>query len=297
MNTNPINDLDPPKEVQHSDSTSSSSMTVWRWLGALCCFILLRSLLYLSSTLPQWNEISLIGLTLLLGLIILAPQVRSGLIRRRLFLTQWLRDDHQLFHWLKGGAFYVGRHFVISFFWATLILVELQHFHLVEHWILLGGFGSAFVLQMVLFKILQKWLQKAPASVFAREWTVLCIRWGLVLVLIPTLFYLPKPDLNGLSFQEVLTFSLPKSDQVAYGLFGFLQLFSQVKENTFWWFILNYEQLITLPPLLLNLFHWILIGLYCLYSLSVIYAMSRLISGLIELTDPYFYRFIRSKPS
>jgi hypothetical protein len=268
-----------------------------RLLRAGLCFLFLYTLLYVSKQSSNWSELYLIGLTLLLGLIILAPQVRSGLIRRRLFLHQWLHNQSLWFDWLRGGIFYVGRHFLISFLWALLILVELQHLHYIEHWIFLSSFGIAIGLQLFLFKKFKSILKEAPASMYAREWTMILIRWGLILILIPAILYLPRPDLSGVSFQEAITFSLPKSDQVAYGLFGFLTLFSKIKEDLFWWFILNYEQLVDLPPLALEICWVLLVGLYYVYSLSVMYAISRLISGLLELTDPYFYRFIRSKSS
>ena len=279
------------------DSSLSSNSIAKRLIGGGVGLVSLGGLLYLSSTLPQWNEVPLIALTLILGLIILAPQVRSGLIRRRLFLQQWLREEGRLFHWLKGGVLYVSRHFIMSFFWATLILIELQHLHLIEQWIFLGGFGISIGVNVLLFKKFKHILKDAPASVYAREWTMVGLRWSLTLILIPAILYFPRPNLIGLSFQETVFFSLPQDDQIAHGLFGFLQIFSQIKENAFWWFVLNHEQIVQFPPLILSVFHWILMGMYCVYSMSVIYAMSRLMSGLLELTDPYFYHFIRSRSS
>jgi len=244
------------------------------------------------------TEIELAGLSLLCSILMMFPKLRSGLLRRRLLVNTWMRDDHPLRSFLQGGSIYASIKLLIVFPLATLIIAELQIIHRLEWLCLIGTATLASLLRLWIHRGLKRAFYLTPSWILAREWSTSIFLGLSILILLPLSLYLPRPDLTGLSLQQALAQTYPTTTESALGLFGMVQGLSSVKEVSFWWILLN------LPTLLEGAPSWIISasmfgigGLYALYSISVVYAFSWLLAGLLELGDPSFYRFMRSRTS
>lgn len=194
---------------------------------------------------------------------------------------------------LQGGALYAMVTFLLCLPWATLITAELVNISALQALIL--GLGTALMVW------LKAWLEgrlnaifsAAPSSLLSREWSVTLGVMLCALALIPAALYQPRPDLHGVSLQEAFVMTLGEANNSSAGLFGFLQTLVELKEVSFWWALQNLDLLLAdLPPRLITWARLGLGGLYTLYSLSVVYAFSRLQAALIELTDPYARSFL-----
>jgi hypothetical protein len=241
------------------------------------------------------SELELAGLSLLCSILMMFPKLRSGLLRRRLVVNTWMRDDHPLRALLQGGSIYASIKLLLVFPLATLIIAELQIIHRLEWLCLIGTATLASLLRLWIYRVLKRGFYLTPSWILAREWSTSIFLGLSILILLPLSLYLPRPDLTGLSLQQALTQSYPTTTETSLGLFGMIQGLSSVKEVSFWWTLLN------LPELLKGAPSWLISasmlgigGLYALYSISVVYAFSRFTAGLLELGDPSFYRFMRS---
>ena len=208
-------------------------------------------------------------------------------------MNTWMRQQSTLTKLLQGGALYAMVTFLLCLPWATLITAELVNISALQALIL--GLGTALMVW------LKAWLEGrlnaifsvAPSSLLSREWSVTLGVILCTLALIPAALYQPRPDLHGVSLQDAFVMTLGETNNSSAGLFGFLQTLVELKEVSFWWALQNLDLLLAdLPPRLITWARLGLGGLYTLYSLSVVYAFSRLQAALIELTDPHARSFL-----
>ena len=238
---------------------------------------------------PEWV---LIIINLLVAFLLLFPQLRSQLIRRRLLVNTWFRQDSTILHLIQGGVLYGSLRFLLVLPLAMLLVAELQHISLIQWYIIIiitlfisGG-------KILVERKLNRLVYKHPASILSREWMV----WTFIILTIPCWCYLvlhtSKANLQGLSLEQVIT--QMEVSGIEEGLFNSLQMLSVFKENLFWWLFLNLKTLLSnFPDWLFTISHYTLLIVYLIYSVSIVYLLSRLIGGLLELSDPCFYVFFK----
>ena len=240
------------------------------------------------------SELALTSLALGFTLLLTLPTLRSRLMRRRLWVNTWMRQRGTLTELLQGGALYAMVTFLLCLPWATLITAELINISPTQALILGGGTSLMVWLKAWLEGTLKHVFSAAPSSLLSREWGVALGMSLCALALIPAALYQPRPDLQGVSLQEALLLTSGGTEASASGgLFGLLQSLVELKEVSFWWALQNLDVLLAdLPPRLIAWLRLALGGLYTLYSLSVVYAFSRLQGALIELTDAHARSFL-----
>ena len=210
-----------------------------------------------------------------------------------------MRQRGALTELLQGGALYAMVTFLLCLPWATLITAELVNLSATQALILGVGTTLMVWLKAWLEGALNRVFGSAPSSLLSREWGVALGVMLCALALIPAALYQPRPDLHGASLQEALLLTLGGTDEnPSAGLFGFLQSLVELKEVSFWWALQNLDLLLDdLPPRFISWARFGLGGLYTLYSLSVVYAFSRLQGALIELSDAHARSFFIGSPS
>ena len=251
-------------------------------------------LFFYSPRVTQAGELELVVLNVLCAILVMLPRLRSGLIRRRLFINTWMKRGTKIQSLLQGGSFYASVKLLIAIPLSLLMISELQHIHHKQWYVLIGSMAIASLCRVMFSRGLKSFLMDMPASVIAREWATGVFLLCAILALIPITLYLPQPNFHGIPLRDALL-QLPQQESV--GIFGILQQISAFKEISFWWLIMNIDTLLSgIPAWGILLAQWSLKCIYVAYSISVVYAFARLGAGLIELGDPLFYRFIGRKP-
>ena len=247
---------------------------------------------------PRATELELIFVNLTLLLVILFPRLRSRLLRRRSWVGAWMREGHWLRSLLRGGALYMSVQLIIAIPASLLLLVELQNLTL-EMWTYLLALGALCALiRVALFRQLSSPLRVEAASVITREWATWCFFIGAATLTLWYTLYTPQPDLASLSLQDALLLSTEQQPEPSGdGVLNEVMWVTAVKESVFWWTILNAPRLLVdLPELVRWAAQVTLIGVYALYHLSALFALSQYVAGSLECVDRHFYRFLRGTP-
>ena len=252
--------------------------------------------IYSLTSLSAASELELISVNLLFILLILFPRLRSKLLRRRTFVNAWVREEHWSRSLLQGGAIYLIPQLLITLPNAFLLLVELQHITLRSWYILIPLSFVVSLVNLGLRRQLSGPLKTSAASVIAREWSTYLFAVLSALILGYQALYTARPDLSDRSLQEALLYVSETTPQIAVGFFGDLMYLSALKETSFWWAITALpQQLSGLPAAVVWLCQYGLAGVYIIYQISVVYALSQVFSGTLELADPQFYAFMRGE--
>ena len=270
---------------------------MWSSLLFAPLFVLLLAV-YAQLRLISASEVELVLVNLTFVLFILFPRLRSRLLRRRTFVNAWLKQDHWLSRLLQGGAIYMSIQLMCVLPIAFILLVEL-HLITVTCWMMFIqlAFLSA-ILRSLLQRRLTTLLQPTAAHVLSREWATYFFAAGCAMILIYQALYTERPDLSDRALQGALSFTEEKMSSHAQGFFGDLMFMRSIKETTFWWSITKLPELLEgLSPTILWLSKSVLIFIYSFYQLSVVYAFSLWFAGVLECTDPSFYRFVKGSQS
>jgi hypothetical protein len=233
---------------------------------------------------PHASEPELVAATLLSALLITTPALRSGIARRRLWVNAWMRPDARLTQLLQGGALYASLKLLAAFPWAVFLVAEVQHISPTQGIALTAAATLAALCREGLRRRFARLFEPIPASIFAREWATRLFTLFGALALIPLTLTQPRPSYAGLSLKAALLTS--EDAERAVGAFGLLQDLSEVKEVSFWWALQNLSTLLSgAPERLIEWARWGLAGVYLLYTLSFLHALSRLAAAALELTD------------
>ena len=260
-------------------------------LGLLACYGLWRA--------PHASESELIGFSLALLVTLLFPRLRSRLLRRRAHVNVWIQRGHPLRRWLQGGSLYLVFQMLLAIPVSLILLVELQHLSgsLWRDFIVLGAFcGGA---RLLIHARLSRVLKRQAASVIAREWTVYLFLLIASLVMLNHTLYANRPNFDNRTLSEALLFTAQTSPAERGGAIRELMFLSTLKETAFWWSVIKLPiALKGLPEVVIWLSRSMLVLIYALYQLSVLFALSQFVAGMLDLIDRDFYTFIRgSRPS
>lgn len=273
----------------------SGSLSSSLWLGAITAPVSLALLgFYGQWRVTRASEFELIFINLLFLLLILFPRLRSKLLRRRTWVNSWIRSGHWLRDLLQGGAIYLAIQLVISVPAALILLLELQHIP-PSVWLILSCWGFlCSLIRIIAFPRLSKILHKEAASVLAREWATTLFIMGAGAAMLWGVLYMERPDFSQQSLEDALLFTARNVNRGGEGAFADLLFLSALKESGFWWGVVRLpEALSHFPDPLVFLVRTLMICLYSLYQLSVIFALSQLFAGTLEITDREFLTFLR----
>ena len=236
------------------------------------------------------SELELTALTTALSVLMMLPQLRGKLIRRRLWVNVWMKQGASLTRRLQGGPILAGITLCQSLPWALLLVVELINLSRAQALLFSGLVVLISLIRDRFDRGLRRVLDEVPASLFAREWAAR-VYWGLgALCLIPLTLYQLRPALRGLALEEALSLSSVTGE--TGGIFGVLHQLAALKELSFWWFIENIDLLLSgRYAFAAGAARIGAVALYLLYALSMVYSFTRLVSAILELTDPVARRF------
>ena len=248
---------------------------------------------------PHAGESELIGFSLALLVTLLFPRLRSRLLRRRAHVNVWIRRGHPLRSWLQGGSLYLVFQLLLAIPVSLILLVELQHVSgsLWRDLIILGGVcGGA---RLLIHARLRSVLNRQAASVLAREWAVYLFLGIAALIMLNHTLYASRPNFDDRTLSEALLFTAQVSPVERGGAIRELMFLSALKETAFWWSVIKLPiALKGLPEVVIWLSRSILVLIYALYQLSVLFALSQFVAGMLEFIDREFYTFVRgSRPS
>ena len=254
--------------------------------------------LYSLTRLLNSSEFELIVVNLCFILLILFPRLRSKLVRRRTFVNAWIKEGHWTRELLQGGSLYLIIQLLISIPAAFLLLIELQHITVNSWYVLIPLSFVVSLGNLLLRRQLSGLLKPFAAGVIAREWSTYIFAGLSAFVLGYQALYATRPDLSDRSLQEALLYISESSPQITAGFFSDLIFLSALKETTFWWAITAIpHQLTSLPEAVIWLCQLALSTVYILYQISVVYALSLMIAGALEIADPSFYAFMKGRSS
>jgi hypothetical protein len=253
----------------------------------------------LSQNIDLFSEWHLIILNLFFAFLLLFSQLRSQLIRRRLQVNIWFRQESYLRKLLQGGVIYSSLRFLLVLPFALLLVAELQHLQTIQWRVLIYITLFTSVGKLIIERKLRLILYPNPASILSREWMTIFFTCLAIPCLCYLNLYTSKIDLQGLSLEQVIIQSSSTDQSLTSnlhgGIFSAIQNMSMFKETCFWWLFLNLKALMMgFPEWMFQIAHYTLLTLYLLYSVSIVYILSRAIAGLLEIADPYFYKFLKN---
>jgi hypothetical protein len=263
-------------------------------LGALRDALISVALIYglcaYGERAREASELELSVAVTALSFLMMLPLLRSRLIRRRLWVNTWMAERATLTELLQGGVIFASLTFALSVPWAVLLISELVNLSVEQRYALCGLAALSVGARALFRRVLRVSFTEVPVSLLSREWGARVYGLLGVITLIPITLYQDRIDMKGLALQEALLRSGVTDEGL--GLFAFLQRSVELKEVSFWWLIENIDVLLSgAPPVLIKATRFALAGLYTLYSISIVYGFSKVMSASLELTDPVARRF------